>query len=48
MRAGVAGKVITAEEEAQIRHAERLHDEVIRVDHFPPDFGRSHLIRDTA
>ena len=35
--------VITAEEAAHLARFERLRAEVIRVDHFPQDFGRSEM-----
>ena len=41
-RARDAG-VITAEEAAHLAQFERLRAEVIRVDHFPQDFGRSEM-----
>ena len=41
-RAQDAG-VITAEEAAHLARFERLRAEVIRVDHFPQDFGRSEM-----
>ena len=43
--AALAANVITAEEEAQLRRAVQLRDEVIRVDHFPQDFGVLQAVR---
>jgi acyl-CoA dehydrogenase len=33
--------IISRDERAQLARFSRLHDEIIRVDHFPGDFGRS-------
>jgi acyl-CoA dehydrogenase len=38
-----AGGIITAEEAAALRRAQRLVDKVIRVDDFPPDLGASEM-----
>jgi len=37
--------VITVEEQTLLERASRLRDEVIRVDDFPQDLGRSEAIR---
>ena len=42
-RAALAEGIITTEEHTQLRRTARLRDEVIRVDDFPQDFGRSQL-----
>jgi acyl-CoA dehydrogenase len=38
-----AAGIITAEEAAALRRAQRLVDKVIRVDDFPPDLGASEM-----
>ncbi len=38
-KAGVEAGLLTADEHAQLARAERLRDEVIRVDDFPPDLS---------
>jgi acyl-CoA dehydrogenase len=44
-QAALAAKVISGEEMAQLRRAAQLRDEVIRVDHFPQDLGRTEALR---
>ena len=44
-RAALAAGVITTEEQAQLKRAAQLRDEVIRVDDFPQDFGLSETAR---
>jgi acyl-CoA dehydrogenase len=44
-QAALAAKVISGEEQALLKRAAQLRDEVIRVDHFPQDLGRSEAIR---
>jgi acyl-CoA dehydrogenase len=44
-QAALAARVIGAEEQALLKRAAQLRDEVIRVDHFPQDFGLSEAIR---
>ncbi len=46
--AALAAGVISSEDRAHLAHTSRLRDEVIRVDHFPQDFGRSALQQPTA
>jgi len=41
VRAGVAARVISVEEEAKLKRFAKLRDEVIRVDDFPQDLGVS-------
>ena len=43
--AALAAGVIGAEEQALLKRAAQLRDEVIRVDHFPQDLGLSEAIR---
>jgi acyl-CoA dehydrogenase len=43
--AALAAGLITADEHAALERAARLRDEVIRVDDFPQDFGRSQMLR---
>ena len=42
-QAALAAKIISAAEHAHLLRTAKLRDEVIRVDHFPQDFGRSEL-----
>jgi acyl-CoA dehydrogenase len=44
-QAALAARVIGAEEQALLKRAAQLRDEVIRVDHFPQDLGLSEAIR---
>ena len=44
-QAALAANVIGAEEQALLKRAGELRDEVIRVDHFPQDLGLSEAIR---
>jgi acyl-CoA dehydrogenase len=47
-QAALAAQIIAADERALLERAERLRDEVIRVDHFPQDFGLSEAVRPPA
>jgi len=47
-RAALAAGIITSAEQAHLRRTARLRDEVIRVDDFPQDFGRSELEQPAA
>ena len=44
-QAALAARVISGEEQAVLKRAAQLRDEVIRVDDFPQDLGRSETIR---
>ena len=44
-QAALAAGIISAEEQSLLRRAAQLRDEVIRVDHFPQDFGVSEVAR---
>ena len=48
VRAALAAGAISAAEHAHLQRTARLRDQVIRVDDFPQDFGRSELIRPAA
>lgn len=45
IEAALAKRVINGEEQALLKRAAQLRDEVIRVDHFPQDFGLSEAAR---
>ena len=45
VRSALAAHVISAEEQATLKRAAQLRDEVIRVDHFPQDLGLSEALR---
>jgi acyl-CoA dehydrogenase len=45
MQAALAARVIGAEDQALLKRAAKLRDEVIRVDDFPQDLGASEAIR---
>lgn len=48
IRAAIDAKVITAAEGERLENAARLRDEVVRVDHFPPEwFGERHADDET-
>jgi acyl-CoA dehydrogenase len=44
-QAALAAKVIGGEEMTLLKRAAQLRDEVIRVDHFPQDLGRTEALR---
>ena len=44
-QSALAAGVISADEHALLKRAARLRDEVIRVDDFPQDFGRSEMMQ---
>jgi acyl-CoA dehydrogenase len=44
-QAALAAGIISPEEQSLLRRAAQLRDEVIRVDHFPQDFGVSEVAR---
>jgi acyl-CoA dehydrogenase len=44
-QAALAARVIAADELLLLKRAAQLRDEVIRVDHFPQDLGRSEALR---
>jgi acyl-CoA dehydrogenase len=44
-QSAIAAKIVSSEEQALLRRAAQLRDEVIRVDHFPQDLGLSEAIR---
>jgi acyl-CoA dehydrogenase len=43
--AATAARILSSEEQALLKRAAQLRDEVIRVDHFPQDLGLSEAIR---
>ena len=45
VQAALAAGVIGAEEHSELKRAASLRDDVIRVDDFPQDFGRSQMLR---
>ena len=47
-QAALAAKIISAEVHAHLVRTAMLRDEVIRVDHFPQDFGRSEVMLPAA
>ena len=42
--AAVRFGILSVQEEMQLKRFERLRAEVVRVDHFPQDFGRSQMV----
>ncbi len=46
--AALAAGIISADEHAHLERTATLRDEVIRVDHFPQDFGRAALLQPAA